>query len=904
MGEVHKAKDTRLDRTVAIKVLPDAFAQDPERVARFEREAKTLASLNHPNIAIIHGLEKSQGTYALVMELVEGEDLSQRIARGPIPIDEAFPIARQIAEALEAAHEQGIIHRDLKPANIKVRPDGTVKVLDFGLAKLTEPASGSHVSAANASMSPTITSPALMSGVGVLLGTAAYMSPEQAKGRPADKRSDIWAFGCVLYEMLTAHRAFGGEDITETIAAVVKSEPEWDALPSAMSPILPVFLRRCLHKDSKQRVGDIRDVRLALEGAFDVKGATPVVISESRRHVWQRPPVAAMFGAGLMATTGLAIWTFTRSPEAPPTRLTVSLPAGITIAPSNSDPDVTISPDGRRIAFVGASQGKSPQLYTRTLDQLDAQPLAGPASPRTPFFSPDGNWIGFFDTDPNVLKKISVNGGPALTLCAIAGAAGAAGGGVRGASWGADNSIVFATNDPTTGLLRVSAGGGTPEVLTKPNQQNGEADHFWPEVLPGGKAILFTIVMSGGSPAATARALDKAQIAVLDLRTGQQKVLVRGGSHPHYVSTGHIVYGLDGTLRAVAFDLNRLEVKSDPGPVLEGVVTKQSGAASYGVAQDGSLVYVEGKGQDVTGRSTLVWVNRQGSEEPINAPVRSYNYPRISPDGTKVAFDIRDQDFDIWIWDFLRSTLTRLTFDPGVESYPVWSPDGRRVAFASEAKGSAAVYWRPADGTGVSEQIATSPDALLPHTFSPDGSRLVVRRQRAPGADDLFLVTLTGERRMQPLFQTAFFEGNAEISPDARWLAYQSNESGRSEIYVRPFPEVDAGRWQVSSGGGSRPLWARNGQELFYVSPDGAIMRVGVERGASWTATIPAQAVKPGYFVAGGVNSPAGRSYDIAPDANRFLMIKEIAPDQTAASGRIVVVQRFDQELKRLVPTK
>jgi serine/threonine-protein kinase len=501
------------------------------------------------------------------------------------------------------------------------------------------------------------------------------------------------------------------------------------------------------------------------------------------------------------------------------------------------------------------------------------------------------------------LKKIAVNGGPAVTLCTIVGAPGAGGGGVRGASWGVDNRIVFATNDLTTGLLRVSAGGGTPEVLTRPDPQKGEADHLWPEVLPGGRAILFTIVTSGGSPAATAPGLETAQIAVLDLSTGQQKVLVRGGSHPHYVSTGHIVYGLEGTLRAIAFDLDRLEVRSDPRPVLQGVVTKPTGAASFGVAQDGSLAYLAGSAQGI-GRNALVWVDRQGREEAIAAPIRSYQYPRISPDGTKAAVDIRDEDSDIWIWDFLRATLTRFTFEPGVQGYPVWTPDGRRVAFTSEVKGALVVDWRSADGTGESEQIGASPEALYPLTFSPDGSQLVVRRVRPSASDDLYLISVIGERRLAPLRQTSFLEANGEISPDGRWLAYQSNESGRNEIYVRPFPLVDSGRWQVSSGGGSRPLWARSTQELFYVSLAGAIMRVGVDRRPSWTATTPTQVVKRGYFLAGGLTGNAGRSYDISLDGKRFLMIKEIAPDQTAAGSQIVVVQHFDEELKRLVPTR
>ena len=896
MGKVWRARHIALKRDDALKVLPDAFASDRERLARFQREAQVLASLNHPNIAHVHGLERSDGVQALVMELVEGPTLADRIAQGPIPVDEALPIAKQIAEALEAAHEQGIIHRDLKPANIKVRPDGTVKVLDFGLAKAFGPSSAR----VDATASPTITSPAMMTGVGMLLGTAAYMSPEQARGKAVDKRGDILAFGCVLYEMLTGRRAFEDEDISLTLSNILRLEPDFDALPTDAPPGVRQILRLCLKKDPRQRLQAIGDVRLALEGAFDIVTAGPTVAPASQPRFWQRPAVAATVAVGLVASTGLAVLTLTRLPTPTAVRLTIALPAGVRMTVVG-DPHLAVAPNGRRLVFVAERDG-NPALYVRALDQLEAQPLVGPEAPRVPFLSPDGNWIGFFDTDPNVLKKIAINGGPAVTLCAVTGAPGAGGGGVRGGSWGPDNTIVFATNDTTTGLLRVSANGGTPEVLTTPNPQKGEADHFWPEVLPGGNAVLVTIVTTGGSPVATARAIETAQVAVLDLRTGEQKILVRGGSHPHYVSTGHIVYGIGGTLRAVAFDLGRLEVRSDPVPVLQDVVTTGTGAANFAVAQDGSLVYLTGNSVDAV-RRTLVWVDRQGREEATNAPTRTYQYLRISPDGTKVALDVRDQDFDIWVWDFFRATLTRLTFDPGVENYPVWTPDGRRVAFGSETsetKGSQAVFWKPADGAGAIEQLVANPDALVPTTFSPDGIRLVVRQQRPGMGDDLSVLSMEGERRLQPLIQTPFFESNADISPDGRWLAYQSNESGQAEVYVRPFPQVEGGRWQVSSGGGSQPVWARNGRELFYfANRGGQIMTVSIQPGPTFVNGNPKRVLEGDYLGGGQM----GRTYDVSVDAQRFLMIKGVAPaDAAAAPPQIVVVQHWVEELKRLVP--
>ncbi len=525
MGEVYRARDTKLDRAVAIKILPEAFAADTERIARFQREAKTLASLNHPNIAHIHGLEESNGVRALVMELVEGEDLAQRIARGAIPVAEALPIAKQMADALEAAHEQGIIHRDLKPANIKVRPDGTVKVLDFGLAKAMEPAfaQGASAGQADASMSPTITTPA-MTQAGMILGTAAYMSPEQARGKTVDKRADIWAFGCVLYEMLTGQRAFDGEGVSETLARVIEREPDWARLPATLSPALRTYITRCLQKDPRQRVQAIGDVRLALEGAFETavpQTAAPAVVAQWRRVALVG--VAAIIASG--AIIGTLVWFAARRAEPVPPRvsrlqLTPAGAAALTIG--WNDRDLAITPDGSRLIYVG-NQGT--QIFVRALDAL-APVAVFTGLPRGLFVSPDGQWIGFVD-GLSVLKKVAVTGGPAVTLATIDTA------GSSGATWGPDDTIIVATNSVDTGLQRVSAAGGPLTVLTRPDRAQGEADHFWPEMLPGGRAVLFTITsLTGG--------LDAAQVAVLDLQTGARRILVRGGSHAHYVSSGRL----------------------------------------------------------------------------------------------------------------------------------------------------------------------------------------------------------------------------------------------------------------------------------------------------------------------------------------------------------------------------
>jgi serine/threonine-protein kinase len=562
----------------------------------------------------------------------------------------------------------------------------------------------------------------------------------------------------------------------------------------------------------------------------------------------------------------------------------VAPPVGEPLDMPGSDADLAISPDGSRIVFTA---GNPPQIYVRALDQLEPQLLPGLGTPRAPFFSADGQWVGFFDG--LTLKKVTVNGGPALTVSNVGSAV------PQGASWGADNTIIVATQNAATGLLRVPAGGGEPEVLTKPNVQKGEVDHLWPEILPGGQAVLFTIVTGTTGFGRIANA----QVALLDLRTMTQRVLVPGGSFPRYVSTGHIVYGVAGTLRAVAFDLGTLEVRSDPVPVLQHVVTKANGAACFSVAENGSLVYVAGDVQQA-GRA-LVWVDRRGREEPLSAPPREYVYPTISPDGTKVALDVRDQENDIWIWDFARETLARLTFDPGLDRRPIWTPDGRRIAFSSQQGGNPGnVFWRAADGAGAVERLTEDPNQQIPGSFSPDGARLIFYGINTKTGNDIEMVSLGKEHRVTPLAQTTFTERNPDVSPDGRWLAFESDESGRLEVHVRPFPDVDEGRWQVSTSGGTRPRWAPGGRELFYFVEPGRMMVVPVQSGATFAAGNP-QLVFEGRYVA----SQPGRTYDVSADGQRFLMIKERgAVGQTSTAREIVVVQNWTEELKRLVPNK
>ena len=898
MGQVYRATDTKLKRQVAIKILPPAVAADADRLARFQREAEVLASLNHPNIAGIYGLEESGGMTALVMELVEGDDLSQRIARGAIPVDEALPIAKQIAEALEAAHEQGIIHRDLKPANIKVRSDGTVKVLDFGLAKAMEPAAGLSPSL---SMSPTITTPAMMTGVGMILGTAAYMSPEQARGKAVDKRADIWAFGAVLFEMLTGQRAFGGDDVSEVLSRVLQREPAWETLPAALPPTLLVYLKRCLHKDLKQRIGDIHDVRLALEGAFET-GVSQVAaaVSMPQAPVWRRALPLALTSLLTAVVIGAAAWFATRTPPAAVVRTEVTTSGASAMSLSGADRDVAITPDGSRIVYRGQNQ-----LLVRALNQLTPTALTGLGAPRGPFISPDGQWVGFFD-GTNALKKVAITGGPAVSIGMVDGQ------GARGATWGEDGTIIFATTAPGTGLQRVSAAGGEPAVLTKAGAGAGD-DHFWPEFLPGGQAVLFTVLTTA------ANALDNAQIAVLDLRTNTQTVLVRGGSHAHYLPSGHLVYGAGGTLRAVAFDLGTLSVVGTPVPVLEQVTMTGNGGVDAVVADNGTLVYVAGGVSGATGpQRSLVWVDRTGREEPLPAPPRAYGTPRVSPDGTRVAMRLGDEELDLWVYDLARATLTRLTFEPTNDSTPIWTPDGRRLVFASSRTGQQNLYIQPADGTGSAVRLTDSPNLQATTGISPDGTRVLFNENTGAMKRDIGVLTLpqllprgggpagSSLAKVEPLLSTRFEERGGIVSPDGRWMAYESDSSGRFEIYVRPFPAVGEGQWQVSTGGGVQALWSRDDRELFYLAPDGSLMSVPVDaRGAAWSAGTPSRLITKSYFASDSVVAP-GRMYDVSPDGRRFLMIKEgrsTENDPAVTPPNLIVVQHWLEELKRLVPT-
>ena len=901
MGEVYRGRDTALNRDVAIKVLLPAVAADHERLARFNREAQVLASLNHPNIAHIHGLEVGDSGPFLVMEFVEGPTLADRIAQGPIPLDEALAMARQIADALESAHERGIIHRDLKPANVKVSDDGAVKVLDFGLAKAIDQGSGvGDLGSGERANSPTITTPA-MTQAGLILGTAAYMSPEQAKGRVVDKRSDVWAFGCVLYEMLTGKRAFDGEDVTDTIAAVVRGEPNWSALPPDVPPQIRLLLKRCLEKDRRARTSDIGVARFLMIETLDSSPAqtTAGVLRAPRRSAAAALATGLVFGAAVVA----AVWWSSSQlplPATQPVRFVVTPPAAQPLLLQGNDRDIVIAPDGSFVVYrSGDTAQMRPQLMIRSLNEIEPRSLPGTAGARNPFLSPDGRWVGFFVGSE--LQKVSIAGGSPVPIATLPGAA-------RGASWGDDDFIVFATSDGA-GLQRIPASGGEARSLTTLDTAKHET-HVYPHVLPGSKSVLFTTY--DGSDFLSAR------VDAVEVVTGKRKTVLEGGSDPHYAS-GYLVYAtanastdaqsrFRASLRAVRFDASRVGVLGDSVSVVEPLAMGTTGAANYSVSSRGDLVFVPaGAGIAGSQQRNLVWVDRKGLEIAIPAPQRSYALGRISPDGNRILLDVRDQTNDVWIWDISRQTLTPLNRDPAQDLSPVWTPDGKRVLWTSTRNGgNPNLYWQAADGTGTADRLTINQRNQFPTSISPDGNTVVLFGANG-AATDIFSVDLREPGRPhKPLVSTAAFDFGGEISPDGKWLAYHSNESGEPQVLVRPFPNVQDGRTQISTSGGTRAAWSRNGRELFYLDKDGFLTVVAVQQTTqgSFSAGVPVKILNTKYFLGSTVLGLDLRAYDVSPDGQRFLMIKDDAERSAAPPlATMVVVLDWLQELKARLPT-
>jgi serine/threonine-protein kinase len=885
MGEVYRATDTRLGRAVAIKVLPASVAQDADRLARFDREARTLAALNHPNIAAIHGLEHADGTQALVMELVEGPTLAERIAQGPVPVDDALPIARQIADALAAAHEQGIVHRDLKPANIKVRPDGTVKVLDFGLAKAFEQGSGIRAQGSgSASLSPTITSPA-MTQAGLILGTAAYMSPEQARGRTVDKRADIWAFGCVVYEMLTGTRAFDAEDVSLTLSVVLQKEPDFAALPASVPTHVAQALRVCLRKDPKQRASDINDVRLALDGAFapPPRGMT---VETSPPRAARRGVLLAVAATALMlaAASTYAWWQATRPVERPLVRLPVDLgPDAVQSARSA----LSLSPDGTRIVFVGRTAEGTRQLFTRRLDEPTATPIQGTVygqSLSMPFFSPKSDWIGYVAV--NGIWKVPVQGGSVVEVAKVSGT-------ILGASWGDDGRIVFSTASEG-GLFRVPESGGAIEAV------KGDRIYFAPHVLPGSRHVIastakFTSFVS----------LDDARVEVVDLEDNTSKVVVNSGYDARYVPTsrgsGHLVFVQKGTLYGVLFDLASRETQGTPVPLVTGIGnnTLLEGGGQYTVSNTGTFAYLP-SGQ-VTNRQPLMWMTSSGQMSPLVAQPGEYGAPRFSPDGAWLAYIVTGpKGGDVWVHHLQLNTSHQLTFTaPGIWEI-AWAPDSKHLIYSD----GRTLWWMRADGSGEPKRILDvgAQKNARPFSMRADG-RLVYGILGVNGVPDLWTLRIDlsdannpKAGTPEPFLAEAEVEVDATFSPDGKFLAYASTETGPNELYVRPFPGP-GGKRKISTGGGKFPAWSRTG-ELFFLGGDDRVMVVDytTEGEAFLPGTPRAWATTQVY------RDGVRMNFDLAPDGKRIVVTPRPAEANVKENLHATFLLNFFDEVRRRIP--
>lgn len=876
MGQVYRAKDTRLNRAVAVKALHESLAEHPERVARFEREAQLLASLNHPNIGAIYGVEEAQGTTFLVLEFVDGRALSEIVQAGGMPWREAIPYARQIADALGAAHERGIVHRDLKPGNVMVTPDGQVKVLDFGLGKALE-GDGSSASGPPAN-SPTITTAATREGI--ILGTAGYMSPEQAKGRPADKRSDVWAFGCVLYEMLTGSRAFEGEDITDTLAAIVRDDPNWARLPADLPPNVRLLLERCLLKDRAERLADMSVVRFLISDAGALvsgagAAATPDPPSATRPR-WA-PIVLATAVIVATLTFGAVRWllppdTATAGRVA---RLSMALPSGVELGSTPLLP-VAISRDGTRIAYVGLRDGRN-QIYVRALEEREPKTLEGAEGGDGPFFSPDGRWIAFFAGSK--LRKIAV-GGTALQVLADAPTH-------RGGSWGDDGYIYYAPTN-ISGIWRVPEGGGTPSEVTSVNAAAGEISHRWPHRIPGTDTLLFSVWTGPGD--------DEHHIATQAIGSREHDLLVHGADAPQYAAKpGLLLYAHRGELLTTPWRPSQKDLGKSV-PVASGERPNDGigneGCGNFTVSDDGTLAYLTG-GQS-RNVMRLVWIDRAGTLSPLPIPERAYENVAISPDGTRAVVQIREGITRLWIYDFARGTLTPLGTGAGSSQAPLWTADGTRVIFRGTRQGTRNLYWIPVDGSGDEERLTSKSGVIqTPTSVSSDGRVLLFDETgpNEPAGVGIWVLPLDGDRTPRRLFPGAAAGHDGQISPDGKWVAYQATVSSRQEIFVAPI-SGSGERRLVSTDGGAEPLWSRDGRDLYFQSGT-RLLGVTVTPGASFSASPPRTAHEGRFFRTMNGNT----SFSITPDGARFLRIQAVDPD--TAITRIELVMNWFSTLER-----
>ena len=878
MGEVYRARDPRLGRDVAVKVLPADLAKDTERLARFKREAQLLASLNHPNIAMIYGIEESGGTRALVMELVEGDDLSVLVARGPLPLAEALPIAKQIADALEAAHEQGIVHRDLKPANIKVRADGTVKVLDLGLAKAMDPAGSSGADIAN---SPTLTAQATQKGM--ILGTAAYMAPEQARGKAVDRRADIWAFGAVLYEMLTGRRAFAGETVSDTLAAVLKTDPDWTALPESTPASLCILLRRCLDRDVKQRLRDIGEARVAIAGmgagAPDTVGNIGWIGGNESRPAASAKEIGskslnqrlAWLFCGVLAFVVLAMAIWWRSSKPAEQAMYFSVPFPVEVR------DIAVAPNGHTVALVAyLESARKNVIWIYEVGSQGATSLSNTEGASFPFWSADGRFLAFFADGK--LKKMEVAGGPVQTLCDAPSG--------RGGTWNKDGVIVFAPSGLLlSGLYRISASGGAPARISSPDASRGENTHRWPMFLPDGRHYLYLAAnVTGGSD------LDGIFMGLLD--SNEKRFVVKTSTNAAFAAPGYLLFYRDRTLFGQRFDLNTFGLTGEPLAILKDIQDLPRIARTVFAVSSNGLLFAQKSSE--ASLSRLVWFDRKGNEVGVVGTPDIYANVIISRDGRSVAVDKTDpvsQNTDVWTYDLQRDSPKRLTFDPAIDAMPVWSPDGGRLLFSASRQRVFDMYIKNADGAQEEKLIVHGGTDDFPNDWSRDG-KYVLYTQGRDVWWDLWFVSFP-ELKNSLFLKTAATTKNGQFSPDGKWVAYASNETGKWEIYVTSFPGA-RGKWQVSTGGGEQPRWAGGGKELFFLSPAGKIMAVPVKTGASFDAGTPVA-----LFQANAreiVANSEQAMYDVDQNGERFLINTQVRKVETQP---LAIVLNWNAGLKK-----